>query len=193
MMAFGQECPDHPIEPKSDVRLLRDNLILEELKETQAALEHNNHIEFLDGLSDTVVVVSGTLIAYGLAHKAPALPPELFAIVQITECKIDSEIRQLFIDTIRQFIDEYEKSVKTHEFLEGWCNGCIALCVDMAVRCGCDLTDFFKEVHRSNMSKLGADGKPIYRDTDRKVLKGPNYFKPDIAAVWAQQVEKSKI
>lgn len=39
----------------------------------------------------------------------------------------------------------------------------------------------FDEVHRSNMSKLGADGKPIRRESDGKVLKGPNYFKPDIA------------
>ncbi|MCD8570114.1 MAG: nucleoside triphosphate pyrophosphohydrolase family protein [Alphaproteobacteria bacterium] len=39
----------------------------------------------------------------------------------------------------------------------------------------------FAEVHASNMSKLGADGKPIYREGDGKVLKGPNYFKPDMA------------
>ena len=39
----------------------------------------------------------------------------------------------------------------------------------------------FNEVHRSNMSKLGEDGKPIRRDSDGKVLKGPNYFRPDIA------------
>lgn len=37
----------------------------------------------------------------------------------------------------------------------------------------------FKEIQASNMSKLGADGNPIYRE-DGKVLKGPNYFKPDI-------------
>ncbi|MEM6781073.1 MAG: nucleoside triphosphate pyrophosphohydrolase family protein [Pseudomonadota bacterium] len=39
----------------------------------------------------------------------------------------------------------------------------------------------FEEVHRSNMSKLGEDGKPIRRESDGKVLKGPNYFKPDMA------------
>ena len=42
---------------------------------------------------------------------------------------------------------------------------------------GIDLDDCFREVHESNMSKLGADGKPVYRD-DGKVLKGPNYRKP---------------
>ena len=40
----------------------------------------------------------------------------------------------------------------------------------------------FNEIQRSNMSKLGADGKPIYRE-DGKVLKGPNYFKPNIADI----------
>jgi predicted HAD superfamily Cof-like phosphohydrolase len=40
----------------------------------------------------------------------------------------------------------------------------------------------FEEVHSSNMSKLGADGKPIYRE-DGKVLKGPNYFKPNLKKI----------
>ena len=39
----------------------------------------------------------------------------------------------------------------------------------------------FEEVQRSNMSKLGKDGKPIVREEDGKILKGPDYFKPDIA------------
>ena len=38
----------------------------------------------------------------------------------------------------------------------------------------------FEEVQRSNMSKLGADGKPIVREEDGKILKGPDYFKPDL-------------
>ena len=44
---------------------------------------------------------------------------------------------------------------------------------------GIDLDKCFTEVQRSNMSKLGEDGKPIYRD-DGKVLKGPNYSEPDL-------------
>ena len=44
------------------------------------------------------------------------------------------------------------------------------------------INEVFEEIQRSNMSKLGADGKPIYRE-DGKVLKGPNYFKPNIAAI----------
>ena len=44
---------------------------------------------------------------------------------------------------------------------------------------GIDLDKCFEEVQNSNMSKLGKDGKPIYNDKG-KVMKGPNYFKPDL-------------
>ena len=44
---------------------------------------------------------------------------------------------------------------------------------------GIDLDRCFAEVQRSNMSKLGEDGKPIYRE-DGKVMKGPNYSEPDL-------------
>lgn len=52
----------------------------------------------------------------------------------------------------------------------------------MAIEMGIDLEAVVQEIHRSNMSKLGADGGPIYRD-DGKVMKGPNYFKPDLQKV----------
>ena len=44
---------------------------------------------------------------------------------------------------------------------------------------GIDLDKCFKEVHKSNMSKLSEDGKPIYNEFG-KVMKGPNYFKPNL-------------
>lgn len=47
------------------------------------------------------------------------------------------------------------------------------------------MDEVFREIQRSNMSKLGADGKPIYRE-DGKVMKGPNYFRPDIQRILAQ-------
>ena len=44
------------------------------------------------------------------------------------------------------------------------------------------IEEIFQEIQNSNMSKLGKNGKPIYRE-DGKVLKGPNYFKPDIRRI----------
>ena len=44
------------------------------------------------------------------------------------------------------------------------------------------IEEFFDEIQRSNMSKLGEDGQPIHRE-DGKVMKGPNYFKPDFSKI----------
>jgi len=44
------------------------------------------------------------------------------------------------------------------------------------------IEEVFDEIQRSNMSKLGEDGKPIYRE-DGKVMKGPNYFKPNFSTI----------
>lgn len=44
------------------------------------------------------------------------------------------------------------------------------------------IAEIFEEIHRSNMSKLGDDGKPVYRE-DKKVLKGPNYSPPNLTNI----------
>lgn len=49
-----------------------------------------------------------------------------------------------------------------------------------AVAFGFDIDGAFEEVHKSNMSKLGLDGKPVLRE-DGKALKGPNYFKANVS------------
>jgi len=49
-----------------------------------------------------------------------------------------------------------------------------------AVTLGLPLEEAFLRVHKSNLSKLGEDGKPVYRDGDKKVLKGPNYAPPNL-------------
>lgn len=64
------------------------------------------------------------------------------------------------------------------ETLDALCD-LIYVCIGMALKLGFDLDGAFREVHRSNMSKLGEDGKPIKRD-DGKILKGPNFTPPDL-------------
>ena len=56
----------------------------------------------------------------------------------------------------------------------------VFVCYQFAAAFGLDLDTAMQRVFESNMSKLGEDGKPIYRE-DGKVLKGPNYFKPTLA------------
>ncbi len=93
-------------------RLLRINLLAEEVDELKEALDNADPVEVLDALIDIQYVLDGAFLSFGM------------------------------------------QSVKQAAF---------------------------DEVHRSNMSKLGADGKPIRRESDGKVMKGPNYFKPDMA------------
>lgn len=56
----------------------------------------------------------------------------------------------------------------------------VYVCYGYAATFGWDLDEAVKRVHESNMSKLGDDGKPIYRE-DGKIMKGPNYKKPDLS------------
>lgn len=53
------------------------------------------------------------------------------------------------------------------------------VCYGYAATYGWDLDTAFQRVHQSNMSKLGNDGRPMFRE-DGKVVKGPNYKKPDL-------------
>lgn len=55
----------------------------------------------------------------------------------------------------------------------------VYVCHQMAACFGWDLQVAYNRVHESNMSKLGADGKPVRRE-DGKILKGPNYFEPSL-------------
>lgn len=70
--------------------------------------------------------------------------------------------------------DEIDKKKLTKELAD-----LLYVTYGTAVTFGLPLEEVFEEVHRSNMSKLGDDGKPIRRE-DGKVLKGPNYKEPDL-------------
>jgi len=67
------------------------------------------------------------------------------------------------------------------EYVDAVCD-LIYVLAGSLVSFGVDLDACFAEVHRSNMSKLGEDGKPIVRD-DGKILKGPNYTPPDLRSI----------
>ena len=93
------------------------------------------------------------------------------------------------IDSIREEITElitaYNKRLEwgggNHvEILDAICDSIYVL-IGLALKMGFNLDGAFREVHRSNMSKLGPDGKPIKR-ADGKVLKGPNFTPPKLEA-----------
>jgi predicted HAD superfamily Cof-like phosphohydrolase len=108
METFGQIVRSKPQFPEAKTMQLRLNLIKEELKELEEAMNNKDLKEIADALTDILYVTYGAGYAYG---------------INLDKC--------------------------------------------------------FKEVQRANMSKLGKDGKPIFNENG-KVMKGPNYIKPNL-------------
>jgi predicted HAD superfamily Cof-like phosphohydrolase len=107
--AFDLPAPDRPTASvRTDVRLSREALMGEELRELVQAMRAEDLVEIADGLGDLLYVVFGTAVVYGMP------------------------------------IDE-----------------------------------IFEEVHRSNMTKLGADGRPMIGEHGKR-LRGPNYQPPQL-------------
>jgi len=73
----------------------------------------------------------------------------------------------------------FQKDIQKEKLTKELCD-LIYVCYDMAIALELPVNEAFSRVHESNMSKIGEDGKPIYRE-DGKVLKGPNYKKPDLS------------
>jgi predicted HAD superfamily Cof-like phosphohydrolase len=76
--------------------------------------------------------------------------------------------------------DELQKDAEQatrKEVLDGLCD-VLVVAIGTALALGLDIEEAMERVHTSNMSKLGADGRPIYRK-DGKIMKGPDYKEPD--------------
>ncbi|WP_196886066.1 nucleoside triphosphate pyrophosphohydrolase family protein [Aureivirga sp. CE67] len=99
---------------------------------------------------------------------------------------ISKELIELRYKLMKEENEEYYEAAKNNDLVEV----ADALGDMLYILCGTMLThgmqskieEVFDEIQRSNMSKLGEDGKPIYRE-DGKVLKGPNYFKPNLKEI----------
>ena len=92
------------------------------------------------------------------------------------------KVNKLRIDLIKEELDELTESIKNKDLLEvaDALTDILYVTYGAGHAFGIDLDKCFDEVQNSNMSKLGEDGKPIYNDSG-KVMKGPNYFKPDLS------------
>lgn len=104
----------------------------------------------------------------------PSVPPE--------------QISQLWMRLIREESNELRDALAVQDIV-GVADGIADLLyvvLGLACAAGINIAPVFNEVHRSNMTKLGEDGKPILRE-DGKILKGPNYERPDIEGVLAAQ------
>jgi predicted HAD superfamily Cof-like phosphohydrolase len=99
----------------------------------------------------------------------------------------EERIQQLRQDLIEEEFNELKQAIAEKDVVgvADALSDLLYVVYGTGIAFGIDLDACFAEVHASNMSKLGEDGKPIFRD-DGKVLKGPNYFKPDLFNVMFQ-------
>ena len=93
----------------------------------------------------------------------------------------NGKIVQLRSDLIKEELDELNQAIKDNDIKEvaDALTDILYVTYGAGHAFGVDLDKCFEEVQKSNMSKLGLDGKPIYNESG-KVMKGPNYFKPDL-------------
>ena len=92
------------------------------------------------------------------------------------------KINKLRLDLIKEELEELTEAMKNKDLLEvaDALTDILYVTYGAGHAFGIDLDKCFEEVQNSNMSKLGEDGKPIYNEAG-KVMKGPNYFKPDLS------------
>ena len=93
----------------------------------------------------------------------------------------NEKITSLRYDLIKEELDELKEAMDNKDIKEvaDALTDILYVTYGAGHAFGVDLDKCFEEVQNSNMSKLGSDGKPIYNDKG-KVMKGPNYFKPDL-------------
>ena len=92
-----------------------------------------------------------------------------------------NQINELRISLIKEELEELKAAINKKDLLEvaDALTDILYVTYGAGHAFGINLDECFEEVQNSNMSKLGKDGKPIYNESG-KVMKGPNYFKPDL-------------
>lgn len=118
-------------------------------------------------------------------HRAFGLPAR-----QIPDAEVGDGLARLRVALLEEEVGEFVAASERSD-LVGIADALadiVYVVYGTALTYGIDLNAVLCEVHRSNMSKLGQDGKPMLRD-DGKVIKSELYFPPDIAAVLGQQAQ----
>ena len=94
----------------------------------------------------------------------------------------DKKIIKLRLKLIQEELNEFKEAIKNRDIIEvaDALTDILYVTYGAGHAFGIDLDKCFEEVQNSNMSKLGENGEPIYNESG-KVMKGPNYFKPDLS------------
>ena len=102
--------------------------------------------------------------------------------VKTTSSLSSEKINNLRISLINEELEEFKEAIRNNDLKEAAdaLTDILYVTYGAGHAFGINLDKCFDEVQRSNMSKLGEDGKPIYNEFG-KVMKGPKYFKPDLS------------
>lgn len=176
--AFDVEVPEQPVERGEAHEAFRHKLLNEEFNETVDAILEEDLLEVFDGVIDQIYICLGTISDFGegayLSENLGIFESEMFNY----EVQLPMFPSMLYVEAMRKRVEQSKKYDKRVIF------GIIERNLKYLRRCGLYnvFMDGFAEVHRSNMSKLGEDGKPIYNE-EGKIMKGPNYTKPQLANI----------
>ena len=98
----------------------------------------------------------------------------------------NNKITSLRYNLIKEELEEFKEAIENRDIKEvaDALTDILYVTYGAGHAFGINLDKCFEEVQNSNMSKLGSDGKPIYNDNG-KVMKGPNYFKPNLSKLIA--------
>lgn len=190
-----------------DLAKLRLNLIDEEMRELEVECSYASKdideegevsrstiMNLIKELADLEYVAAGFNVAFGIPLNPYTNIDYDFGKSRkygFTKENINSGMRDVKVavnvvhEVVKKYLyeQEYGDSKHTSEYWESALSSAsvnLTMAVVFFAICNnIDLPEVFDEVHKSNMSKLGDDGKPIYRK-DGKVIKGPNYKKPNL-------------
>jgi hypothetical protein len=164
---------ERPTIPDVRTQLLRTHLLTEELGELAHAFCASNLVKVLDAFCDLRYVIDGTTLVCGVQGQILRAPNSVIRQPPIMPVK-PMEVVRRFQRSLGQLCDGF---MNNNLLLVGQGLSNLGLAVQLGVE-DCGMTEVFgpafAEVHRSNLSKLGSDGKPV-TDGAGRVVKGPNY------------------
>lgn len=201
---YGQPIRTSPVFNVPEL-IMRSQLILEEASEYWEANKTNDLIEMADALADLVYVCYGAALTHGINLDAsfggkPVSPADVLrgihrknrqklraipTLAVISRPGIASGLNKAAV-AYSNYVTSADPETGDPDQLRSLLVTLVSSAYFASFSLGIDLDDVLQEVQRSNMSKLGEDGLPIYR-ADGKVLKGPNFFNPNIAEILMNQ------
>lgn len=185
-LAYGCSAPTVPSPMDDQTRYARLQLVTEEVSELVWALAANDMIKALDGLCDIEYVVNGSLVACGAdkcGHPLPHTPSIDDGLPRMPPTDVGLQLFAPMLDGCSALAMALSSNKWEHVGRVG--SGLLIVLGQMWAnfRINEDLRQLLlAEVHRSNMTKFGADGKPVVNEAGR-VVKGPNYEPPRLLDV----------